>query len=368
MEFFIRQQRIFFVPPCLRGVFFILFFTWGACKNTHRTITPAFYHWQTRFALQPAETAYLDSLGCHKLYVKFLDIASDPETGEIRPYSLLEVIDTTGLAGEAIVPCVFITHTVFQDISTEKLDWLVQKTASALENIGAQFAPVAFPEVQFDCDWTPASRASFFSFLEKIKPLLPPGTVLSATIRLHQYKFPDRTGVPPVDRGMLMLYNTGDIDEWEAGNSIFQPADAEKYLYGAPGRYPLRLDLALPVFSWALVYRNDELWKIVPDPNLTEFQDSTRFEALSAGRPAGNIARFRIRQNTFLSGYYLRTGDLIRVEEIATTALREAAQLAGMISLPSDVVVAFYHLDTSTVRRYPATQLKTIWKTLEQVK
>jgi hypothetical protein len=165
---------------------------------------------------------------------------------------------------------------------------------------------------------------------------LPPETRLSATIRLHQYKFPDRTGVPPADRGLLMFYNTGDIHDPDEPNSIFQPAAAEKYLHGAPPRYPLPLDVALPVFSWTLIYRDGDLWKIVPGVEPT--------------------------QNSKLP--YLRPDDLARFESVDTTLLRHAAALITEIHLAKDARVAFFHLDTSTARRYPVGYLQSLCDTI----
>ncbi|MBK9336897.1 MAG: hypothetical protein IPM98_10035 [Lewinellaceae bacterium] len=309
-----------------------------SCTAPPQPVQPAFFHWQNRLDLSRPETALLNDLGCQTLYVKFLDIAKDPD-GAIRPYSLLAVGDTAGLADRVIIPCVFITNSVFQNISAEKSDWLAHKIATALADAGKQFPQPDFPEIQFDCDWTGTTRAAFFSFLKKIRPLLPPETRLSATIRLHQYKFPDRTGVPPADRGLLMLYNTGDIHDPDEPNSIFQPAAAEKYLHGAPPRYPLPLDVALPVFSWTLVYRDGELWKIVPGEN---------------SKPK--------TQNSKLQ--YLRPDDLVRVETVDTALLRQAAVLASEIRLARDARVAFFHLDTSTVRRYPVGFLKSLCKTI----
>ncbi|MBK6929396.1 MAG: hypothetical protein IPH12_00470 [Saprospirales bacterium] len=331
-----------------------LFFFWAgglallltACRPPAQPAAPAAYHWQTRLALQPAESRWLDSLGARRLYVKFIDIALEGQA--IRPYALLELADTAGLAGKTVVPCVFIANSVFQDISAEKIDWLAQQTTRALLSVGAQFPEADFPEYQFDCDWTPSTRAAFFSFLARMRAHLPQGARLSATIRLHQYKFPQQTGVPPADRGMLMLYNTGDIDDPEETNSIFQPDAAEKYLHGAAGRYPLPLDLALPVFSWALVYRDGELWKIIPN----------------AGAYGGPNTVFRIQTATFLGGHYLRPGDLVRVEAVDSALLRRAAAMAARLPLAGDAVIAFYHLDTATVRHYPARFLRSVCETI----
>ncbi len=338
---------------------FIVFaaFALSSCQESQQPVQPAFFHWKNRLALAPSETALLDSLECQTLYVKFLDIAKDAD-GVIRPYSLLAVGDTAGLAGRTIIPSVFITNNVFQQISEEKLDWLAQKTATAIVNIMEQFPqstnqpanqstsqPInQSTEIQFDCDWSESTRGAFFSFLKKIRPLLPSGTRLSATIRLHQYKFPDRTGVPPADRGLLMLYNTGDIHDPDETNSIFQAAAAEKYLHGAPPKYTLPLDLALPAFSWALIYRDGELWKIIP--NAEKSTQNSKFKDQNPGLPL------------------LRQEDLVRYETVDTFLLRQAAELASEIRLAGDARVAFFHLDTSTVRRYPAGYLRSLCETI----
>jgi|GEM_PF-110049 len=383
----VHATRVMLFPAILAAG--ILVFKISACQAPPQPVEPAFFHWQNHLALTPSETALLDSLHCRTLYVKFLDIAKDPD-GTIRPYSLLAVGDTAGITGRTIIPCIFITNNVFQHISEEKLHWLAQKTATAIANITKQFPqstnqpvnqstnqpvnqstnqpinqstnqPVnqstnqpinqstnqsanQSTEIQFDCDWTEGTRAAFFSFLKKVRPLLPPGTRLSATIRLHQYKFPDRTGVPPVDRGLLMLYNTGDIHDPEEPNSIFQPAAAEKYLLGAPPAYPLPLDVALPAFSWALIYRDGELWKIVPNVESNVALTTRNLPTYQPETPNSTLL----------------PDDFVRYETVDTTLLRQAAALAAGIRLARDARVAFFHLDTTTVRRYPAEYLRSL--------
>ena len=354
----------------LTGIWFAFAVFLASCGNDkNRVVTPAFYHWKTTLALTPAERDYLNSLGCKKLYVKVLDIGRDPAKGEIRPYSRLEITDTTGLSHFEIVPTIFITNEVFKNISEEKNEWLAGKVAEVLSTLSTPppTPPLSFRggvgggvEIQFDCDWTASTREAFFSFLKKVKKRLPENTGLSATIRLHQYKFPEKTGVPPVERGMLMFYNTGNIESVEAENSIFSIADAEKYLVGSPKNYSLPLDLALPVFSWALVYRDGELWKIIPEVADTELNDTTRF------RRIGNEQRtFAIQKGTFLAGHYLRPDDLLRVEAISPELLREAAGLAAQADLANDATVAFFHLDTATIGRYPVQLLDSVCRMIQ---
>ena len=344
-------------------------------REEPRSVTPAFYHWQTRLSLSPAGRSCLDSLGCKKLYVKVLDVGRDPATGDIEPYSRLEIADTSGLSAFEKVPVVFITNAVFQNISTEKIEWLAEKVADVL---GPAIAPgtasssndpwlalrnpAGIPEIQFDCDWTASTREAFFLFLKKIKQRLPENVRLSATIRLHQYKFPDKTGVPPVDRGMLMFYNTGDIENPDADNSIFRPQDALKYLNGAPADYPLPLDLALPLFSWGLVFRDGELWKIVSEVSELDLSDTSKYQKNQNYKALSGTGQltFVIQKGTFLSGHYLRPGDLLRLESVPPELLLEAARLAAQTDLASDAAVAFFHLDSASVRRYPVQLLDSV--------
>lgn len=304
-------------------------------------VTPAYYYWQTSFSLAPAQRDYLAGIHCAKLYVKVADIGLEPGNREIVPYSQLKTSDTLGISTFQVVPVVFITNEVFGNITPEKNDWLAQKLAAICNRSRFGKPSSGPPEIQIDCDWTERTQAAFFQFLTVFRSKLPTKTRLSATIRLHQYKFPDKTGVPPVDRGMLMCYNTGDIDDADATNSIFDPADALKYLKGAKKAYPLPLDLALPAFSWLLVYRNDELWKIIPGaPEET---------------PTGIL-----REGTFLAGHYLRPGDLIRRESVPADLLIKATQLAAQANLADDATVAFFHLDEASPHDYPVQLIDAV--------
>ncbi len=321
-----------------------------ACRPAERHITPGFYYWQTRLDVDREELAYLDSVACKKMYIKVLDIGINPASGVVEPYARLDMADTAELRNVEVIPVVFITNAVFAAIGEGKAEWLAQKTTAALESFS--FHKTA-REIQFDCDWTASTRDAFFSFLRKMKQAMP-GKSLSATIRLHQYKFPKQTGVPPVSRGMLMFYNTGDIESESTENSIFQVADAEKYVQGAPPKYPIPLDLALPLFSWTLVYREGEFWKII-NGTPADLRDTSRFEKFQA-----DTFRFAVKQATFLAGHYLRPGDHLRVEGLSETQLMEAAQLAARTDLADDATLAFFYLDTAVIRNYPPKLIRAL--------
>jgi hypothetical protein len=330
-----------------------------ACSAAvQKPLEPAFYCWETVFEPDAEELALLDSMACKYLYVKILDIGKNASTGAIEPYARLELKDTAVWRRQAIIPCVFITNEVFAGISREKVEWLAGKISTAARD----FAP--FNEFQVDCDWTGSTREAYFYFLAVLKKQLPAGIGLSATIRLHQYKFPGKTGVPPVDRGMMMFYNTGDVDQDTERNSIFHPEDARKYLDGAPQKYPLPLDLALPLFSWAQVFREGELWKIIPGPlPLVGMRADGKYREHSTLEPFP-ARLWEVEEGTFLGGHYLRPGDRLRVSGIPESLLMESAQLARRLDLADDARLAFFHLGIAPGEHYSAQQLDLVCKTV----
>jgi hypothetical protein len=235
----------------------------------------------------------------------------------------------------------------------------------------------AFPEsFQFDCDWTEQTRDKYFSFLARIKENLKKEInnssnqklSISATLRLHQLKYAQKTGVPPVDRGMLMLYNTGKIDDWDTENSILSIETLQEYFRGIEHKYPLTLDFVLPIFQWALVFRDGQLWKIINNLTSRELEDSSRFIQIQTGKQH-NI-RFEVRKSTFLDGYYLIKGDKIKLESVNPTLLKSAvALLKGEMGNFSNFdstnpalsfEVAFYYLEENLVMKFPQENIKEI--------
>lgn len=343
------------VIPVFLGLLFM------ACNSSSpKPLEPAFFCWETTVKVSPQERILIDSLACKYLYVKILDVGKNAASGAIEPYSLTELPDTLGLEGLNIIPTVFITNEVFQNCSSAQIDWLADKIATVVQRIGKTEA------LLFDCDWSGTTQQSFFQFLKIMKEKVPNDLKISATIRLHQYKFPQKTGVPPVDRGMLMFYNTGDVDEESDHNSIFHPEDALKYLNGAPEHYPLPLDLALPLFSWGLVFREGELWKIIPGPlPLATLRNSEKWIESPVTEPF-MAQLWELKSGTFLGGHYLRPGDHLRVSTSSPEQLFTLAELAQKIDLADDARLAFFHLNVARSEHFSAQLLDSICKTVRK--
>ncbi|MCB9080526.1 MAG: hypothetical protein H6555_02325 [Lewinellaceae bacterium] len=338
--------------PCLLSGLILL----SACQPPKADVPPtrAFYHWQTRLQLSQPEQEYLQSLGVQRLYVRFFDVAWDASRQEAVPLATAQV-DTIGLGRLQIVPTIFITNETLQQLSETAVDTLAARISRRIQEVGSPFG-WQYPEIQIDCDWTATTRPRYFSLLQALRRYWPSmQTQLSATIRLHQIRYPDQTGVPPVDRGMLMCYNVGTLERWDTENAIFETATAQPYLQGKARQYALPLDIALPAFRWGVLFRNGQLIRLINDLDPAELQDTSRFVPLTAHR-------FQVKKSTYLTGYYLYRGDLLRLETADTSELEAAtALLRRYFAADAPGTIAVYHLDSVLTKRIPYAFLDGIY-------
>lgn len=327
------------------------------CSPQPAQVRPAFYHWQTRLALTAAERAYLDSLGVRRLYVKFFDVDWEEGAGAVPRASLQ--VDTAHLQELSITPTVFIANQALERLPAAEAEILAGRIREKLFRLIAELPGNPVEEIQIDCDWTAGTRDRFFALLQALRPpLLQQGMTLSATIRLHQVRYPGQTGVPPVDRGLLMCYNVGDLEDWEDPNSILRVDAVQSYLSGFEA-YPLPLDLALPAYGWGVLFREGRLVRLLNGLRPEELTDTSRFVKLGP-------QRFEVVKSTYLDGYYLYRGDRIRTEAAGDSTLRATASLLQPYFRSRSFTLAFYHLDTSTVNRYPYVALEEVVHMLEK--
>lgn len=321
----------------------------NSCNNPTPICQPelAWYHWKSSWENEAAISVFEDSLGTGKIYLRLFDVDRDESTGLPVPVGLLEGF-AEGKTLDNVIPVVFITNRTLQNLTEGDAEMLAKRIVGLVNN----YLP-APSELQLDCDWTESTRAVFFRLVESVKKYVP-HTKLSVTIRLHQFKYPDQTGVPPADRGMLMVYNMGDVESWETENSILDPAIASQYLNNAGG-YPLSLDIALPLFQWGCTYRDGHLVQLFHNLSEEDLVDTARFQLLS-----GN--RYSVRQNTFLNGFYLNKNDRIRLEEVSIKDLKEVSKMLAPFADCCNSTVAFYHLDSSILKKYKPGELKEIVK------
>ncbi len=322
------------------GILFCVLFVLGCARTEPPEIS--FYHWKSNWNPTDFEYEYLNKLSVKKLYVRYFDI--DINNGEPEPVGDLIFSDSLA-ANFQIIPTVFITEKTFRDISKEKISDLAGKVVNRLKSKHEKFSSQPLNSVQFDCDWTLGSKDNYFFFLEKCKELS--SWEISSTIRLHQVKFKRKTGVPPVDYGVLMVYNTGNISKWEEENSILKAETVSDYL-PKKNDYDIPLDMALPLFSWSLLFREGKLIKIIRDTRLDEFNDTSKYIVKEN--------RVEVKKSHYLKGYYLYSGDELRTESSDRSEILNTVSLLSGVFEPSEIV--YYHLDSSTIKPYPHAELE----------
>ena len=111
-------------------------------------------------------------------------------------------------------------------------------------------------EIQLDCDWTKSTQIAFYKLCKEVKRRVGKRLV-SSTIRLHQLTF----DAPPVDYGVLMVYNTDRFNDIKTRNSILNPNTVRTYLMKKLYT-KIPLDMALPIFQWDIVFRDGTFARI----------------------------------------------------------------------------------------------------------
>ncbi|MCY1636655.1 hypothetical protein [Marinifilum sp. D737] len=316
-----------------------------------KKITSSFYHWEQMLDLQADEVQLLSDLHVTELYVRIFDL--DYKDKSKAPAFLSSIHVKSKLPEKtSIIPCIFITNRSFKNIDFVMVDSLAHRTAARIKYI-ENTQDIAFgDEIQIDCDWTPGTRAHYFAYLKQLKKYLPQFGTISATIRLHQFKYPNKTGIPPVDKGSLMVYNMGDFEDSEASNAIYSNDILKQYLkVKAP--YPLHLDVAMPTFSWALVFRFGKAVKIIHHPDIENLNSAKEhFTKLSQNK-------YKINKNGYWQGLYLYEGDVLRVDRIDAKEIEEGLKLIRNNEYLNPDKVIYYHLFNNIKQLYTDEDFKS---------
>ena len=309
----------------------------------NRTPERSFYYWKTTFTLSEQERSCLRSQHIKKLYIRFFDVDWDQTNGHTIPLGRIYFRDSVP-EGIAIVPTVYIVNKTFQKTPGIEIPDLSKRILSLVNGI-AMTNRLFYREIQIDCDWTETTREKYFGLLTQLKSDLKKNhKTISATIRLHQVKYAKITGIPPVDRGMLMYYNMGKIEAGFGRNSVYNPEDASKYIESMNG-YKLPLDVALPAFSWGLHIRNNKVIELLNNMGLKDFENNDTFV------PTDSVT-FRVMYSLFYHGFYFKKDDVVKVEEISPALCKTAAQQISDKMAKRPAVVAIFHLDSTIISHY----------------
>ena len=345
-------------------------------KKPSAGISTAAYYWKTTLDFDTTDQKIAHDIGLKTLYVRCFDVDYSAGFGMAIPLGELSGMRSDDISAYDIVPVVYLTQAVLNNLSERGLDSLAERIWPKIQKHNQSFAQSAvnaafyklsdaardslyekygynytdslakvyavnnYPEIQMDCDWSKSTRDKYFGFLKTMKRIS--GKRLTCTLRLHQ--FADRDVLPPVDAVMLMAYNVSNIKQSDAPNAIIAPDKINAYLKG--GTYPLPLDVALPIFSWAACYRGGQYVGLLRDVWATDVANNETFHSLGDNR-------YRMTRDTVMGHLFLRTGDELRVDEPSEKVLRETAQtIHSHAGQTSGYRIAFFDWNTTKISNY----------------
>lgn len=231
----------------------LLLFVSCTRQGGQETVSRSAYYWSTIWE----HTARTDSIvrSLKTLYLRYFDVVVN-DGGEVEPNATVRF--AAGFPKHLnIVPVVFIVNEVMK--CGEDPRALAEKVLRRVLQISETNDVTGVRELQIDCDWTLQTRNKYFEFLRHLQTLAHQHHLtLSTTVRLHQLSQP----VPPADRGVLMMYNTGDFTNIRCEQPILSLTDAQPYLKYL-SRYGLKLSAAYPLFAYRIAFRNGKYLGVV---------------------------------------------------------------------------------------------------------
>lgn len=216
----------------------------GCSEREELSESNAVYFWRTDLRLDSTEQSFLQRYYINKVYCRYFDVVISEEGAEPKPNATISFSGTLPDSIE-LIPTIYIT----EDCMHQKHQGLAEKIVKRIRQMNETNDIRSVREIQIDCDYTSKSRKTYYRFLEEVKRAW--GQTVSTTIRLHQLSME----APPVDYGVLMIYNTGDPRKWEERNPILDIRDVQPYLKQLDD-YPLPLAAAYPVYQWVRTIRN----------------------------------------------------------------------------------------------------------------
>lgn len=309
----------------------------------------SFYYWKTVFTLGPKEAQTLQRLSVQNLYVKLFDVDWDEAALSAKPVAK-SIFKESPPKEILITPVVFITQEPLQALDKNGLDSLAIKIAGLLSSIAGANKLNLSNEVQLDCDWTATTKEAYFHLLDRLKsqPFFK-NKLLSATVRLHQLKYLSQAGVPPVDKGLLMCYNMGNLRYPQTKNSIIDENELKKYIRNLE-TYPLPLDVALPVFDWWVLFEGDAYKGLVRDFD-PEGQEAKK-------------SRIDFTGDTLINGRLFKSGQWLRHESSEAATVKACASLIGKKLKTKEPAVILYHLDEQHLTKYSLHELESFYNAL----
>lgn len=349
-------------------------------------IIHSFCYWKTGWYDTQEDSLLKKQMDVKHFYVRFFDVDWNPYEKEARPVATIDRYSNPALDVD-MTPSIFITNDAVLNSDKKQLDVLAKNIDKRIDQILEKYSEdkrrdIAYKysqkmgrgyesklmdsiieverkkgnmkvkEVLIDCDWTVKSKDNYFYLLEKLKEFKK--YKLSATIRLWQYKYYEKAGIPPADKGLLMCYNLSSPNEKKTENSIGTSREIEEYI--THDDYELPLDIALPIFSWSVVFRGNEFKGIISDERNIDFKKDT----LNFKKAGGN--KYTFQNDMVIGETYFRNGDEVRIEQISDKEMKKIIKrIKNKITLKDDTKITFFSWDTKFIKNYGTDKINSYY-------
>ena len=329
-------ENFFLIPKFYFPFLLLSAFLLCSCHKKQKTIS--FYYWKTSFHLTPAEINTIRNNNVTRIYVRYFDIDMPPGDAQPKPVAPIS-FDTTRIFFE-VTPVIYIKNRGFLTLDSTTIPGLCNQVFKMVTAINKSIHKSP-DEIQFDCDWTVTTKEKYFLFLNRYKEIS--NQIVSATIRLHQIKYPEITGIPPVDTAVLMYYNMGKIGAGDA-SSIYEKSIANQY-NSFIKKYPLKLKAALPIFAWGQLISDDRVFKLLNGMNYSDFINDSNFVLIYKNR-------FKVIHGNFHGGYYFKQNDEVKIEQVSEKDLMEMIDQLNEESSGHINQLIFFDLDETNLELY----------------
>lgn len=342
------------IPALISLVLIILI---SCNSNPKKSI--AFYYWKTTYQLNNTEFNALDSLQVNKIYLRAFDIDKENEYSLTpKPIGVM-IWKQKPLKNINYVPVIFIRNRVFEKPNYDDLLEYNKEEKKAIIELSKNIWKLVLSswksqglsptELQIDCDWTKGTKDSYFYFLEALKKecKIP----ISVTLRLHQIRDVEFCGIPPVEKTVLMCYNMGNMKDIESKNSIIDLEVTKNYLTQSR-KYKLPYSIALPLFRWKLLFRNNKMIGIVH--HLTEDQLKENF---IKNNDSLYVYQKEFQPYNLANGFELKKGDIIRYEYVNQHEIDSVYNF--IVSKPNSYnnELIYFDLDSTNLSYYEIKKL-----------
>lgn len=367
------------------GVLLILSLILFSCGKDVK-IVHSFCYWKTGWYDTQEDSLLKNQMDIKHFYVRFFDVDWNPYQKEARPVATINASSNPALDVD-MTPSIFITNEVVLNSDKKQLDVLAKNIDKRIDQILEKYSEdkrkdFAYKysqkvgrgyesklidsiveierkkgnrkvkEVLIDCDWTVKSKDNYFYLLEKLKEAKK--YQVSATIRLWQYKYYEKAGIPPVDKGLLMCYNLSSPNEKKTENSIGTSREIEDYI--THDNYKLPLDIALPIFSWAVVFRGNQFKGIISDERNIDFKkDTLNFKKIDDNK-------YAFKNDRVIGETYFRNGDEVRIEQISDEEMQKIIKrIKKKISLKDNTKITFFSWDPKFIKNYGTDKINSYY-------